>query len=82
MIAQELRHLADIAEQWATRPGVGFDDQFAMLGLSAELANLADRVAVLEGAGAMRLENLPAGVIDLAACRARLSPHHDGDHAA
>lgn len=83
MIARELHHLAGCCEQWATAPGTRPLDQFTLLGLAAQLANLADRAAALEQPGGIRLIDLPDSVADLAAFR-RTRPHtpSNGDTAA
>lgn len=81
MIAERLLQLAATVEQWGTRAGASPEDQFTMLGLSAELDHLARRAAVLEGPGACRMQDLPEGVIDLAARRPRTPTISNGDAA-
>lgn len=82
LIARELRHLAAWCERHAACLN-GAADQFSMLGLAANLGNLADRAAALESAAAPRLLDLPDGVIELAARRNPpcFTPN-DGDTAA
>lgn len=84
MIAAELRRLAAAAEHAATSGGARLGEAeawFVLLGLAAELDQLAGRVAALEAPGGLRLLELPTSVADLAAARAARAGRRDGEFA-